>query len=567
MRLKLPDNSKVLNRKFLFAISVIGLFVIFISNALGVGTPAGTIIENTATATFKDINGNPLPPISSSVKIIIAQVCGLDVSPPTGSKSGLAGSSVYYSAIITNTGNGDDTFDLATTSSNGYTSRIYFDSNGDGVLQDSERNAGSIIRTPQLPADGIYRIIITDDIPQGTEDGRTDAVTLSAKSRTGTCTDSGTYTTTVSASVLTLNKTVDITNPLPDDIITYTITYFSTGTAIVKDLIITDPIPQKTTYVAGSITLNGVAQTDAIGDDKGSLTGSSITVNVGDVTSGKTGSVTFKVKINTGVPSGTQIPNVVTGNYKNELDINQPPVIVPGTPVVVGESCGVSITAEKNKHGNPGDTMAFAFKVTNTGNMPNLFNGVVSSTAGWAWTFNVDANGNGIMDNGDYSAKDNDGDGRLDTGTLNVGETKNYIAFAKIPSGTSDETTDVTTLSAIANKGDCSAFAILNTSVSAPVLTIIKSADPSTDVIPGTVVTYTITVTNKGSGTATDIVVSDYIPLNTTYIINSVTVNGASKTDASDSDQVIVLSGSIVVNIGNLGQNGVAIITFKVKIS
>ena len=547
---------------------IIGLSGSFVSTAFAVGTPAGTIIQNTATATFDDVNGNPLLPVSDDVTTIVAQVCGVDVSPSTGSEAALAGSIAHYPVTITNTGNGDDTFDLTAVSGNGYTTNIYFDANGDGILDQSEIDAGPITSTVQLPADGTYRVIVVVDIPAETPDGTTDTLTLTATSRfdPAACTDSGTYTTTVSASVLTIDKTVDITNALPGDTITYTITYSNSGTAAVKDLVITDPIPAETTYVAGSITLNGVSQTDAAGDDQGEFSANNVIVYVGNVAPGESGTITFKVQVTEGVLAGTQISNVVTGEYNDENDVEQPPVVTPGPPVIVDEICGVLVEPNQAKSGNPGDTVVYAFTVTNTGNAPNLFNGDIVSTAGWTWEFYVDANGNGILDAGDAPATDSDGDGNPDTGSLDAGESKNYLAVTTVPPGTGDGTVDTTTLTAVGAEGGCSDFATLATTVIAPVLNINKTVSPTGEQPPGTVLTYTITVENIGSGVATDVVVADSVPANTTYIVNSVTLNGAAKTDAADADQVAVTAGSIVVSIGNMGPTASATITFQVTI-
>ena len=208
----------------------------------------------------------------------------------------------------------------------------------------------------------------------------------------------------------------------------------------------------------------------------------------------------------------------------------------------------------------------YAFTITNTGNAPNLFNGEVVSTAGWTWEFYVDANGNGILDAGDYLATDSDGDGKPDTGSLNAGKSKNYLAVVTVPPGTGDGTVDTTTLTAVGAEGGCSDSAILTTTVTAPVLSINKTVSPTGEQPPGTVLTYTITVENIGSGVATDVVVADSVPANTTYIANSVTLNGAAKTDAADSDQVTVTAGSIVVSIGNMGPTATATITFQVTI-
>jgi uncharacterized repeat protein (TIGR01451 family) len=85
--------------------------------------------------------------------------------------------------------------------------------------------------------------------------------------------------------------------------------------------------------------------------------------------------------------------------------------------------------------------------------------------------------------------------------------------------------------------------------------------------IPGAVLVYTITYHNGGTGSAASIVISDNIPDKTTYVANSVKLNTVAKTDATDADEVIVGSGTIVVNVGNVGPGASGTIEFRTTIN
>ncbi len=116
----------------------------------------------------------------------------------------------------------------------------------------------------------------------------------------------------------------------------------------------------------------------------------------------------------------------------------------------------------------------------------------------------------------------------------------------------------------------------LTTTVKAPVLTITKTVSPSGSQPPGTELTYTITVTNIGTGVATSVQIFDVIPAYTTYVANSIETGPsvsslAPRTDAADGDGGRYDSVAKLVSAGSgssisLGPGGTWVLRFKVKI-
>ena len=110
--------------------------------------------------------------------------------------------------------------------------------------------------------------------------------------------------------------------------------------------------------------------------------------------------------------------------------------------------------------------------------------------------------------------------------------------------------------------------------VGSAVLTVTKTAVVldafGTDfAIPGATVTYTILVTNTGGTDATSVVISDAIPVNSTYVLGSITLNTAVQTDLSDApiDESEFSGGSVIVTVPTLPATvGTATITFQVTI-
>jgi len=556
----------------IFAICMIFNMSFAYLTAMALSTSAGTVIQNQATVQYKDDNQNPMTPVSSdpnTASTVVSQVYGVDVSPPTGAETALAGTIAHYPSTITNTGNGNDTFNLTATSSNGYTTIIYHDINGNGVLDAEDIAAGPITSTTQLPQNGTYNVIAVVNIPAGAADASTDVTTLTATSQgNGSKTDTGTYTTTVAKAVLLLSKTQDVSNPNPGDTITYTITYKNSGSATaINAVVISDPIPSDVTYVAGSITFNGSPRTDGTGDDNCEFSANTVKANVGNVSASGTGTITFKVKVNAGVPQYTQIVNTATANFKDANNNPQTPVIATSPPAIVAQTAGVDIYNSQSTAATPGDQIVYGFSIKNTGNGSDTFNGEISSTAGIVWAFYVDANGDGIINNGDALATDSDADGRPDTGILAPNEVRKYLAIGTVPVGTADGTVDVTTLTAISKADPSVTDSItLTTTIQAPSVTVTKTVSPTGDQPPGTELTYTIVVTNTGTGNATNVFVTDSVPTTLTYLTNSVTLNGSPRTDNVDGDQVQVVGGVVTVNIGILGPSGSVTITFKATI-
>ena len=91
-----------------------------------------------------------------------------------------------------------------------------------------------------------------------------------------------------------------------------------------------------------------------------------------------------------------------------------------------------------------------------------------------------------------------------------------------------------------------------------------------TEPIPGATLTYTISVDVASAGTATASVIRDAIPTLTTFVPNSITLNGAAITDVADTDEGELNTAgvpTIVVRLGDLIQaDPVQVITFQVTI-
>ena len=124
----------------------------------------------------------------------------------------------------------------------------------------------------------------------------------------------------------------------PGDILEYRIDVSNQGNDGATDLVITDAIPSGTTYVPGSLTIDGSARTDASGDDQAEVQGGSATIRLGTGADGTSGGampagggatvVTYRVRVDPDTPGGATITNVALINVKGAS--STPPLVLSG---------------------------------------------------------------------------------------------------------------------------------------------------------------------------------------------------------------------------------------------
>jgi uncharacterized repeat protein (TIGR01451 family) len=83
----------------------------------------------------------------------------------------------------------------------------------------------------------------------------------------------------------------------------------------------------------------------------------------------------------------------------------------------------------------------------------------------------------------------------------------------------------------------------------------------------GSIVTYRIVLAVTGSGIAQSLELNDPLPANTTYVVNSITVNGQARTDAADADQAEFSTGTVKVRFGDTAAPINHTIEFRVVIN
>jgi uncharacterized repeat protein (TIGR01451 family) len=303
--------------------------------AFAAGTPAGTNIQNVATATYELPAGVEESIDSNVVSLRVDELLDVAVawSDPGDivTAPGQTGQLLTFS--LSNAGNGTESFSLATVANGGgddfdpQITSIVLDSNGNGAYDagvDTVYSAGA--NDPSLAPDQSMSVFVLATIPAGTTDGERGRLDLTAAAKTGTgspgtsfagvgqgggdavvgatgadAEDDGYYK--VAKASISFVKSASVADPFggsaktPGATITYNLSATVNGSGSLANIRVADPIPAGTTYLANSMTLEGAPLTDATDADAGRFTGSAIAVGLGTLATGTSRTITFKVKI------------------------------------------------------------------------------------------------------------------------------------------------------------------------------------------------------------------------------------------------------------------------------
>lgn len=308
-------------------------------HAYGVGTVAGTNIQNTAQVSYS-VGGSALTTSSNTTSVTVAEMLDVNVTTLSAAVSVTPGSTQRALALrVTNTGNGTESFTLLRNSNvagddfdpTPSATSIYFDTDGSGDFSAADIAYAPGSNDPDLAPDASVVVLLVHDIPAGVTDGQRGRAELTAQAITGTGSPgtsfAGAGTGGVDAVVGTsggdgaaqgeylvasvqLNAVKSQTildqfggaRPIPGARITYQIDVSISGGGTANAVVFTDAIPANTTYVAGSLRLNSVALTDSADADAGQLTTTptnQVRIALGDLTAAAgTQVLEFAVTIN-----------------------------------------------------------------------------------------------------------------------------------------------------------------------------------------------------------------------------------------------------------------------------
>ncbi|MED2634541.1 DUF11 domain-containing protein, partial [Bacillus thuringiensis] len=364
---------------------------------------------------------------------------------------------------------------------------------------------------------------------------------------------SSTVQTTINNASIAATKSADKQFANVNDIITYTTTLTNNGNTLASNVIFTDVIPNGTSFIPNSVTVNGNALPNV--NPASGIAIDPIDPNTNTI-------ISFQVQVNS-IPNPNPIPNQSNTTYQYVIDPNLPPASANAlSNVITTQINNATIIATKSvntPNAAIGDIVTYTIAVTNTGNIPASAT-VLTDGLGPGASFIP----NSVTIN-NVSQPGLDPSLGIHLDDISPGNTT-FITFqVKIlaipPSGTLTNNALVNYEYAV-NPAETPAIGstVTNTTVTPIIdatLVINKSASTTFATI-GDTITFTSSVTNTGNTTANNIVFTDTIPNGTTLVPNSFKINGVTVPNANPQNGI---------NIGNLNSNASVTLSFQVNIT
>jgi trimeric autotransporter adhesin len=564
---------------------------------------AASTLNNTATFAYND-GVAAVPTANTNTFVFTVNQTASVTAVGATVASAAQGSTVSFSNVFTNTGNGTDSFDVTVNASTFPAGSSFALYKADGVTPLVDTNGNGIPDTG--PVTGVltapnntYTVVLKVTLPAGVTGGPF-SVGKTATSRLDP-TQSATATDTLTAIVA---NTVDLRNvATASATVTVNDAGLGAGPFTAATIVTNATNPGTTTRFTLSVvnpltstgdTFNLAASTDS---SLASLTlpagwtvvfrdiAGTVITNTGVVAAGATSTVYADVTIPVGqaaIPLGQPITFRVLSPSTGSSDRITDSVLVNTLRSIVVTPTNVGQVV-------PGGSVIYTHTITNTGNVAENIDAarsialtLLDTQVGFTSIVYLDANNNNIIDAGEVAINS-----AADLGPIAAGASKQLLVKITASSGVGIGVVDTATLTAtIAGViNTVAAPASISTTDTTTVIsgnivllkeqaldatcdgvpdTAYSVATITAGAIPSACIRYRVTATNNGSANVDGLVVSDATPALTTYIAVNPAVTVPASTVTAPATGT---AGTISATIGTLNPSASVVLTFGVKIN
>ncbi len=488
------------------------------------GTAAGTIITDTATirSGSPDSNGNNN---SATVNIAVAGAGQADLSVTnSGSPNPVtAGNNITYTQSVTNAGPGPANAPVLTETLPANTTAVSLTGPAGWTCVLASRTCtDTTAMAANSAANFTFVVTVNATVAAGTVLTQTDSVS-SGTSDPNSANNSASVNTVVADSAdLSVTNTAAPVPVLPGGVITFTQVVNNAGPTTATSVTLTNTLPASTT--ATSLT----------GPAGWTCTLASLTCTVATLAPNAPATITYRVTVGGAVAGGTQINETATvsssladPNSANNAATANDVVAANGTsdlvatnsaaPTLVAAGSNVTYTQTVT---NLGPARATGASFTQT-TPPNTTFQSMTPSANWTCGTLPVVGGTGTIT-------------CTRATNMNVNTTATFTLVLQVNSGTPSGTsiTDTATATAtdvVPNLTDNTASAtVIVANANSADVAIVKTATPN-PVTEGTLLTYSLTVTNNGPGSATNVAATDTLPSVMTYLSSTTTLGSCSE--------------------------------------
>ncbi|MCM3749313.1 hypothetical protein M3223_18300 [Paenibacillus pasadenensis] len=348
----------------------------------------------------------------------------------------------------------------------------------------------------------------------------------------------------VSVPNLPMTLSTTLTAATVGDIIPYTVVLTNNGATTLTNIVLTDPLPQGTSYVPGTFAVDGSIVPGA---------NPAAGAPVPPLAPGQSVTITYSYQVNT-LPSPAQVSNTASASFTSGTFSGATFSNTVVTPVY--QPIITALKTANTSNAIVGDTVVYTVTLSNTGNYGASVTVTDIIPAGTSFVPNSVIVGGAPVPGADPATG-------IPVGVVNG--TPVMVMFSVIinslPANQQLSNQALASYSYTLPDGRTLNGSVVSNTltfpVSSPNVQVVKTVN-AIDAVVGDTLIYSIVVTNSGIAAVNNVIVSDTIPAGTSFVAGSVTVGGVSQPSANPATGI---------TIGTIAAGDSVTVTFSVQVN